>query len=56
MSEFKEQVKAMQNGHMYQVIDGRVVEVVRHEGDIVPKPETGQSVGQLALNLYEGDV
>lgn len=40
---------------MYRVIDGDVVEVVRHGDEIIPitDPRIGQCIGQGVLELYE---
>ena len=39
----------IKQGHMYQIIEGEVVEVVRFGQEIVPK--TAECLGQLVLEL-----
>lgn len=48
----KEPIK---EGHMYRVIEGEVVEVVRHGDELLPvtDPITREIVGQQVLMLWE---
>lgn len=45
----------IREGHMYQIIDGAVVEVVRHGEELLPitNPITSEIVGQQVLKLYD---
>jgi len=45
----------MHEGAMYQFIDNKVTEVVRHGDELLPitDPKINQIVGQLVLDLYE---
>lgn len=47
----------MREGHMYQIHDGQVVEVVRRGDELVPitDPIVHECVGQLVLELTTGE-